>query len=77
MNDGFSAKGHGILKYEMWIIDRWGLEIFHSTDIEQEWDGTYYGNHSLCQNDVYEYVIDVIDFLEKKHRFIGHVTLVR
>ncbi|MBK9544080.1 MAG: PKD domain-containing protein [Bacteroidetes bacterium] len=77
VNDGFVAKGHGILKYEMWIIDRWGLEIFHSTDIEQEWDGTYYGNHSLCQNDVYEYVIDVIDFLEKKHRFIGHVTLVR
>lgn len=77
VNDGFIAVGRGIVKYEMWIIDRWGLEIFHSKSMQDPWDGTYYKNHTVCQNDVYEYVIDALDFKGKKHRFIGHVTLVR
>ena len=77
VNDGFIAVGRGITRYEMWIIDRWGLEIFHSQSMHEPWDGTYYGNNNLCQNDVYEYVIDAEDYKGKKHRFIGHVTLVR
>ncbi|HRH66580.1 MAG TPA: PKD domain-containing protein, partial [Bacteroidia bacterium] len=77
VNDGFIASGRGISSYEMWIIDRWGLEIFHSNSMQEPWDGTYYRNNTLCQNDVYEYVIDAVDFKGTKHRFIGHVTLVR
>ncbi|MFN8145722.1 MAG: hypothetical protein U0073_14965 [Bacteroidia bacterium] len=64
------------MKYEMWIIDRWGLEIFHSKNMQDPWDGTYYKNHTVCQNDVTN-IIDALDFKGKKHRFIGHVTLVR
>ena len=43
--------------YEMFIIDRWGLEIFHSTSKDNQWNGTYYDNENECQSDVYEYII--------------------
>ncbi|HNP98687.1 MAG TPA: PKD domain-containing protein, partial [Bacteroidia bacterium] len=77
VNDGFIATGVGFADYDMWILDRWGLKIFHSKDKNQPWDGTYYQNGNMAQNDVYEYVIRVHDFQGKLHRFIGHVTLVR
>ena len=78
VNDGFIATGVGFADYDMWILDRWGLKIFHSKDKKnQPWDGTYYQNGNMAQNDVYEYVIRVHDFQGKLHRFIGHVTLVR
>ena len=77
INEGFIAMGVGYTDYDMWIIDRWGKQIFHSTSKTQPWDGTFFGNHTLCQNDVYEYVIKVHDKLGKQHAFIGHVTLYR
>ena len=77
VNDGFIAKGIGYTDYSMWILDRWGRKIYHSTDREVAWDGTYFGNGNQCQADVYEWVLDVLDFKGKKHRLIGHVTLFR
>jgi len=77
VNDSFIAKGVGFTDYDMWIIDRWGKQIFHSTSPSDPWDGSYYHNNNLCQNDVYEYVILVHDNSGKEHKFIGHVTLVR
>lgn len=77
INDGFIAYGHGISRYDMWIMDRWGRKIFHSESMDQPWDGSYYGNNTICQNDVYEYIIEVHDFNQKKHRYIGHVNLVK
>lgn len=76
-NEGFIAIGMNIIEYEMWIIDRWGLEIFHSTGFDHPWDGTYYGNGNPCQADVYEYIIAATDVKGGKHRYLGHVTLVR
>lgn len=77
INEGFIGQGIGFVDYDMWIIDRWGVKIFHSVRADMPWDGTYYGNGNLCQNDVYEYIINVHDYTGKLHRYIGHVTLVR
>ena len=76
-NDIFTAYGIGWKDYEMFIFDRWGLTIFHSLNRENPWDGTYYGDGTLCQNDVYVYKINIHDRRGKLHSFIGHVTLVR
>jgi gliding motility-associated-like protein len=76
-NDFFIPVGENIRGFEMWILDRWGLEIFHSNSLDHPWDGTYYGNEKACQNDVYEYVVDALDLSGKKRRYIGHVSLVR
>lgn len=76
-NDSFFATGVGFIDYEMLIIDRWGKEIFRSVDKSQQWDGSYYYNDNMCQNDVYEYIVSVHDYNGKLHKLIGHVTLVR
>ncbi len=77
INDGFIAKGIGYSEYSMWILDRWGTKIFNSNDREKPWDGTFFNNGNQCQADVYEWVLDVLDYKGKTHRLIGHVTLIR
>lgn len=76
VNDHFIADGIGWKDYEMFILDRWGLEIFHTTSADRPWDGSFYGNNKKCQSDVYEYLILIHDKKEKLHKFLGHVTLV-
>lgn len=77
VNDGFLPLGVGWTDFEMWIMDRWGLVIFHSTSPETPWNGSYQNNEQPCQQDVYEYIVSVKDFRGKGHRYVGHVTLVR
>ena len=42
-------------KYNLYIFDRWGTEIFRSSEPGRGWDGTYKGQP--CQGDVYGYLI--------------------
>ncbi len=78
VNDGFYGQGHGITKYEIWIFDRWGNLIFNTTDINQAWDGSVQGKGGdIAQIDVYVWKVAVTDVFNKKHKFIGHVSLIR
>ena len=78
-NDLFYGTGIGITEKEMWIFDRWGLEIFHSTDLTAGWDGKVHGGASneLVQQDVYSWVIQVKEVFGRNHKYIGHVTVVK
>ncbi|MFM2206331.1 MAG: hypothetical protein RL213_306, partial [Bacteroidota bacterium] len=78
VNDFFAVYGVGFDDYDMYIIDRWGLLIFHSTDPKIGWNGTVGGDGVVpCQNDVYEFIVRLRDSKGERHRYIGHVTLVR
>ena len=52
-NNRFSAIGNGILEYEIWIFDRQGAKVYHSTDINEGWDGTAHGKP--CRQAAYVY----------------------
>lgn len=75
LNDGFIGVGIGIKKYEMWIFDRWGNMIYYTDDINKPWDGAIQGRP--CQIDTYVWKANVTDVFDKKHKFIGHVNLIR
>ncbi|HEU4716548.1 MAG TPA: PKD domain-containing protein, partial [Bacteroidia bacterium] len=78
INDGFIGVGQGIDKYEMWVFDRWGNMIYYTSDMSKPWDGTVQGKSgNICQEDVYVWKATVVDVFGKKHKFIGHVSLVR
>lgn len=77
VNESFIPLGVGWTDFEMWIMDRWGLVIMHSTDPQIPWNGSYQNNQQPCQQDVYEYIVSVRDVRGKGHRLVGHVTLVR
>ena len=75
INDGFIGVGEGIKKYEMWVFDRWGNMIYYTDDMNKPWDGTI--NGEPVQIDVYVWKCNVVDVFDKKHKFIGHVSLIR
>ena len=76
LNDIFKPLGINITDLTLLVFDRWGLQIFETTDIDQGWDGTYKG--TKCQEDVYVYKLQYTDIPKnKKHTLSGHVSIVR
>jgi gliding motility-associated-like protein len=74
-NDIFLVEGIGILDYKMYIVDRWGQEMFHSANMTYGWDGTFTGREA--DMGVYAYRIEIINALGENHKVMGHVTLIR
>jgi gliding motility-associated-like protein len=77
VNDFFTGYGTNIDKFEMWIFDRWGEKIYHTTDIHTGWDGKAKGGSSISKQEVYVYKIEVTDFRGNLHKYVGHVTLLK
>jgi gliding motility-associated-like protein len=77
MNAIFAPKGEHIAEFTMRIFDRWGNMIFKSGSINQGWDGRSLGGEEISQEDVYVYNIEVKDKTGQRHRYIGHVTIVK
>jgi gliding motility-associated-like protein len=77
INDEFFGKGDFIKKFEMSIYDRWGNMLFYTDDIDKHWNGTANNGSQICMQDVYVYVVKLTDNKDKKHKYIGSVTLVQ
>jgi gliding motility-associated-like protein len=79
VNDTFMPKGVGIDpdNFEMFIFDRWGNQIYKTTDITKGWDGTANGGSKVAQIDVYVWKIKTKDFRGEDHSYVGHVTIVK
>ena len=74
LNDEFEIKGENIKNFELWIYNRWGENIFHSTKISDFWDGKYLGNK--CKIDTYLWIIEFLDFNQNFQIIKGHVNLL-
>ncbi|TND05129.1 MAG: PKD domain-containing protein [Bacteroidetes bacterium] len=74
-NGMFYAYGTNIEEFQMLIYDRWGNLVYESKDIYKGWDGTYKGDP--VQEDVYVWKIIYTDSRSKRHRAIGHVSVIR
>jgi gliding motility-associated-like protein len=62
--------------YEFTIYDRWGEQIFQSTQVLEGWDGTFQGK--LVQNGTYLWKIRFKDSMNNRvYEEHGHVNLVR
>jgi gliding motility-associated-like protein len=57
------------------IFNRWGQVIFESNSQENGWDGTM-KNGDFAPAGVYSWVIEYYDFLGRKHKQQGTVTLL-
>lgn len=68
---------HGVKEYDLWIFNRWGEQLFHSTDVNVGWNGRYGNDGTELGQDVY--------FWKAKGKFennvpfkiAGDVTLIR
>jgi len=76
-NEVFMAKGNDVKSFEMYIFDRWGMQLFHSTDINLGWTGTVKGGNTIAQEDTYVYLINAYDNKNEKHTYLGKVSLLK
>lgn len=58
INDEFRIAYRSLVKFNCWIFNRWGVEIFHWSDPSKGWDGKYKGKY--VNPGVYYYVIEAI-----------------
>jgi len=79
INETFNAKGVGIKQYEMWVFDRWGMQLFYTNSLYKGWDGKVQkgSSHEICQEDTYVYLIEATDCFYKEHKYIGRVTIIK
>jgi len=75
VNEGFIAQGIGIVTFDMAIFDRWGTELYFTSDLNSPWDGTFKGKQ--CPIDTYVYLIHYLDVKGNGKQLKGHVNLVR
>jgi gliding motility-associated-like protein len=79
-NEGFIGVGTYIKTYEMWIFDRWGNLIYHCRDMDKPWNGRVnngINGEEVAQQDVYIWKIKITDVFDKKHAYLGPVTIVK
>lgn len=78
-NETFFPKGFMIDPecYRMHIFDRWGLLIFTTNNLDVGWNGKVRDGDEIAQQDVYVWKIETCDYLKRRYKYIGHVTLVR
>jgi gliding motility-associated-like protein len=81
LNDIFQPKGFGVVKYQMYVFDRWGEKMFQTNDFDIGWNGTKQSKHDVkygvCEDGVYTWLIDITDVFGKSHELKGHVTLMK
>jgi gliding motility-associated-like protein len=75
-NEGFRPvlNGFSTWNYTLLIFDRWGKEIYRTTDREAEWDGRVGGQETVI--DVYVWKV-IVERDGDARDFVGHVTLVQ
>ena len=75
-NNLFRGTAAGVRDFELWIYDRRGALVFHSTDVEEGWDGTHDGQP--CRQETYVYRCRYSDEEVDGYQSVtGTVTLVR
>jgi gliding motility-associated-like protein len=78
LNEVFIPVGYGTNPegYSFSVFDRWGDEIFNTTEITQGWDGTVNGGNKKAQIDVYIWKLHIKDIHENYHDYIGKILLL-
>jgi len=81
-NRQFIVAADGHLSIEIFVFNRWGQQVFYTTDAKEGWNGTMRkGNQNntgdVCPQDVYIYQINASSFSNKKYKYSGSVTLLR
>lgn len=79
LNDVFHPviSGDDITKYSFIIWDRWGMEIFNSTNPEEVWMGNVLGGNHYAKTEVYNYRLVIRGKSTDELVFQGSVTLLR
>ncbi len=74
-NSTFRVRYKSLVNYEIWIHNRWGQELFHSTNPEEGWDGRAGGN--TVPTGAYYYLIKAEGTEGLKYNKKGSINVIR
>lgn len=74
LNDTFIISGKFIQSYELQVFNRWGEVLFHSTDLENGWDGT--ANNQTIPAGNYAYWMRIKDLNNNDHIRTGSILIL-
>lgn len=74
-NDEFRVAYKSIIEFDCWIFNRWGAEIYHWSDPQKGWNGTYKGK--AVPEGAYFYVIKAKGSDGIEYNLKGDINLLR
>lgn len=74
-NQVFKVKYQSLVSFELWVYNRWGNELFHTTDPSEGWDGTY--NGSTVPTGAYYYVVKAVGTDGEKYHKRGALNVLK
>ena len=77
INDFFGPSGIGINPdyYDFYVFNRWGEQLYHTSNLNQRWDGTYRGR--IVPQGVYTWLVIYKEMgFEKLLKKAGHVNVL-
>ncbi|MFA6261226.1 MAG: SBBP repeat-containing protein [Bacteroidia bacterium] len=76
INDVFFVRGIGIKYMDLTIYNRWGEQVFHTTDILSGWDGS--NNNVACPTDSYFYLLRYMLSTDNSYKEVKNIlSLIR
>jgi gliding motility-associated-like protein len=75
LNDSFKPVSKGVIKYEMYVYNRWGELIFTTKDLNAGWSGKINGD--LAKPDVYVWKAEGKFTNGRSFELAGDITLIR
>ncbi len=76
-NDFFDIIADGYTKFHLIIFDRWGLKIFESSNVANQWNGKVNNTGGDCADGTYYYIFTANDLTGKALSLKGFITLIR
>ena len=76
-NDTYGVGGQfeAVNKFDLYIYNRWGKQVFHATEPDERWDGTFEGKD--VPDGVYTYVVYIDELYRDPYSLNGTITLYR
>ena len=74
INDEWKISYQSIIKYECWIYDRYGKEVFHTSDPNKGWSGK--SNNGNIRSGVFYYIIKAQGSDGKNYNLSGDINII-
>ena len=75
LNDMFGVTAAAIKTFKMSVFNRWGEQLFVTTDFKLSWDGTFMG--APCEQGVYMFIVEYTSFDDTPYSTKGTFHLLR
>jgi gliding motility-associated-like protein len=76
-NEAFEIKCTGVKELNYIIYNRWGEAVFHSSDTQKSWNGTFEDRGGDVLEGIYMYQISITDIDSTPHYYSGTVQLLK